>query len=113
MDTKFLQRVLSTVKAHLESRPSPSDFELAYQARAACDRIRFAIKNTEACVAHSPQVREASVQVLDALDRLESAERHFQDRFRPKSLLTEAEQRRSVTAMEQAAANTARAGRRE
>ncbi len=85
MDTKFLQRVLSTVEAHLDSRPSAVDFELAYQARTACDRIRFAIKNTEQCAAHSPQLREASLQLLDALDRLESAERHFQERFHLQS----------------------------
>lgn len=85
MDAKFLQRVLSTVEAHLESRPSPSEFELAYQARSACDRIRFAIKNTEQCAAHSPQLREASLQLLDALGRLESAERHFQERFHLRS----------------------------
>src|SRR5581483_4775440 len=85
MDAKFLQRVLSTVESHLESRPSPADFELAYQARAACDRIRFAIKNTEQCATHSPQVHEANLQLLDALDRLDSAERHFQDRFRART----------------------------
>lgn len=90
MDAKFLQRVLSTVETHLESRPSPVEFELAYQARTACDRIRFAIKNTEQCATHSPQVCEANLQLLDALDRLDSAERHFQDRFRPrKSASTE------------------------
>lgn len=81
MDAKFLQRVLSTVEAHLESRPSQGEFELAYQARTACDRIRFAIKSTEECGVHSPQVREANLQLLDALDRLESAELHFQERF--------------------------------
>lgn len=85
MDTKFLHRVLSTVEAHLESRPSPADFELAYQARTACDRIRFAIKSTEQCGVQSPQMQEASLQLLDALDRLESAERHFQDRFRART----------------------------
>src|ERR1700736_5902486 len=85
MDAKFLQRVLSTIEAHLESKPLPADFELAYQARAACDRIRFAIKNTEQCATHSPQVHEANLQLLDALDRLDSGERHFQDRFRPRT----------------------------
>ena len=60
-------------------------FELAYQARTACDCIRFAIKNTEQCAAHSPQLREASLQLLDALDRLKSAERHFQERFHLQS----------------------------
>ena len=91
MDRKFLQRVLSTVEAHIESRPSQVDFELAYQARTACDRIRFAIKNTEQCGTHSPHVREANLQLLDALDRLESAERHFQERFRLPTLAPEEE----------------------
>lgn len=85
MDTKFLQRVLSTVETHLEARPSAVEFELAYQARTACDRIRFAIKNTEQCATHSAQVHEANLQLLDALDRLDSAERHFQDHFRARA----------------------------
>jgi hypothetical protein len=85
MNAKFLQRVLSSVERHLESKPSPTDFELAYQVRTACDRIRFAIKNTEQCATHSSQVCEANLQLLDALDRLESADRHFQDRFRTRT----------------------------
>jgi hypothetical protein len=31
----------------LARRPSPAEFEMAYQARVAMDRIRFAIKATE------------------------------------------------------------------
>jgi hypothetical protein len=84
MDAKFLQRVISTVESHLESRPSSVDFEMAYQTRVAIDRIRFAIKNIEQLSLHSDQLREANLQLLDALDRLESADRHLQDRFRTK-----------------------------
>jgi hypothetical protein len=45
----------------------------------------LAIKNTEQCATHSPQFHEANLQLLDALDRLHSAERHFQDRFRART----------------------------
>ncbi|MGA8030515.1 MAG: hypothetical protein WB992_25510 [Bryobacteraceae bacterium] len=81
MDAKFLQRVISAVESHIQTRPSLNEFELAYQARTACDRIRFAIKNIEQLGRHSAQLQESSLQLLDALERLESAERHFQHRF--------------------------------
>lgn len=62
-----------------------SSFELAYQARVAIDRIRFAIRQGEAIMPNRPVLIEARMQLLDALDRLESAERHFQEHFRGKS----------------------------
>ena len=71
---------MSTVEAH-QFRASQVEFELAYQAHRECDRIRFAIRNTEQYATHSPQAREANLQLLDALDRLESVERHFQESF--------------------------------
>lgn len=83
MEATFLQRLISTVESHLESKPSSVDFEMAYQTRVAIDRIRFAIKNRQFGL-HSDQLREANLQLLDALDRLESADRHFQNRFRTK-----------------------------
>jgi hypothetical protein len=57
-------------------------FELAYQARVAIDRIRFAIRQGEAVAPAHPVLVETRMQLLDALDRLESAERHFQEHFR-------------------------------
>jgi hypothetical protein len=75
-----VQRVVSTVESHLELTPSLVEFEMAYQARVAIDRIRFAIKNTEQFANHSPEAREAAFQLLDALDRLQSVERRFQGR---------------------------------
>ena len=66
----------------------PGEFELAYQVRVAIDCIRFAIKATEQSVDEPNEIRQASLrqeanlQLLDALDRLQSAERRFQGRFR-------------------------------
>lgn len=57
-------------------------FELAYQARVAIDRIRFAIREGESVAPEHPVLVEARMQLLDALDRLENAERHFQQNFR-------------------------------
>jgi hypothetical protein len=57
------------------------EFELAYQVRVAIDCIRFAIKATE----QSSERPEASLQLLDALDRLQSAEISFQRTFRIRS----------------------------
>jgi hypothetical protein len=59
-------------------RPSPIHFEMAYQARVASDRIRFAIKHLEQFARGSEQAREVSLQLLDALDRLEELDRQFQ-----------------------------------
>jgi hypothetical protein len=58
------------------------EFELAYQARVAMDRIRFAIRHTEQFAPRTDQMLEVSLQLLDAFERLESAERRFQQRFR-------------------------------
>jgi hypothetical protein len=71
-------------------RPSRIDFEVAYQARVAGDRIRFAIKHLEQFAKNSEQVREASLQLLDALDRLDELDRHFQTRSRIGVLTTTA-----------------------
>ncbi len=82
MNSERLNETLDMIERELKSKPSPSEFEMAYQARVAIDRIRFAIKHAEQFGKHSQVMREASLQLLDALDRLESAERNFQKRFR-------------------------------
>jgi hypothetical protein len=75
MKSEILQEFVAMVEANAQSRPSLGEFEMAYQARVAIDRIRFAIKATES-------TKERTEQLLDALDRLEVAERRFQDRWR-------------------------------
>lgn len=92
MDPKFFERVISAVEPHVLSRSSSVEFEMAYQSRIAIDRIRFALQNTEQLSIRPEQIREVNLQLLDALDRLESADRHFQARFRAKPCLSEAEQ---------------------
>ena len=78
MTSDFTRRVFSLVEGAVHRRMSPADFELAYQARVAIDRIRFAIKVAERFSNDPELLREASFQLLDALDRLESAEQNFQ-----------------------------------
>jgi hypothetical protein len=82
MNSELLRQALNMMEDEVRSRPSAMEFEMAYQARVAIDRIRFAIRHTEQFGARSDQMREASLQLLDAVDRLESAERNFQKRFR-------------------------------
>ncbi len=53
------------------------NFEMAYQIRVAIDEIRFAIKATESCPSNPAVTLEARIQLLDALQRLQSAERRF------------------------------------
>jgi len=82
MSSEAMHEFLQTVEAEVQSRPTPTEFEMAYQARVAMDRIRFAIKHTEQFGPRTDQMREAGVQLLDALQRLESVDRRFQERSR-------------------------------
>ena len=83
MASEMMQEILEMIEAEAHSRPTLFEYELAYQARVAIDRIRFAIQHTEKFAPHTDHMREAGLQLLDALDRLQSAERRFQRRFRP------------------------------
>jgi len=82
MKSEVLQEFVAMIEADAQLRPSPGEFEMAYQVRVAIDRIRFAIKATEATRERPDELREAGIQLLDALDRLEAAERRFQSRWR-------------------------------
>ena len=55
---------------------------MAYQARVAIDRIKFAIKHAEQFGRPYDTMREAGLQLLDALERLEALDRRFQLRSR-------------------------------
>jgi hypothetical protein len=77
---ELAKEVFSIVERKIASDRSSIDFEMAYQIRVANEKIRFAIKAIDAI---SPgKVSEVSLQLLDALDRLENVDRRFQDRTR-------------------------------
>jgi len=82
MSSDVMHQVLQTIEDTANSTPSALEFEMAYQARVAIDRIRFAIKHTEHFGSNSDQMRQAGLQLLDALQRLETVERRFQERSR-------------------------------
>jgi len=82
MGSEAMHQILEQIEADVQSRPSPIEFEMAYQARVAIDRIKFAIKHTEQFAPRTDTIREAGLQLLDALERLESVERRFQQRSR-------------------------------
>jgi hypothetical protein len=82
MSSEAMHEFLQTVEAEVQSRPTPTEFEMAYQARVAIDRIRFAIKHTEQFGPRTDPMREAGEQLLDALQRLETVDRRFQERSR-------------------------------
>jgi hypothetical protein len=84
MNSKVMDQIRHIIDAKAQQQPTPMEFELAYQARVAMDRIRFAIKHTEQFGPHTEPMQEAGLQLLDALERLESAERRFQGRFRER-----------------------------
>ena len=82
MSSEIIHQIIETIEEEVSSRPSPIEFEMAYQARVAIDRIRFAIKHTEQFCPKSDPLREAGLQLLDALDRLREVDRRFQRRSR-------------------------------
>ena len=82
MSSEIMQEIVAMIESEAHSRPSPIEFEMAYQARVAIDRIRFAIKHAEQFSKPCDQMREASLQLLEALERLEQMDRRFQLRSR-------------------------------
>jgi hypothetical protein len=77
-----MRQIAETIEADVQSRPSAIEFEMAYQARVAIDRIRFAIKHAEQFAKPCETMREIGLELLDALERLEALERRFQARSR-------------------------------
>src|SRR5690242_4425060 len=77
-----IENIIALIESQCAARPTPMEFEMAYQARVAMDRIRFAIKHAEQFAPHTDQMREAGLELLDALERLESINRRFQRRSR-------------------------------
>jgi hypothetical protein len=77
-----MRQIIETIEADATSQPSAIEFEMAYQARVAVDRIKFAIRHAEQFAKPCDAMREAGMQLLDALQRLESLDRRFQARSR-------------------------------
>jgi hypothetical protein len=77
-----MHQIVEAIEADVQSRPSAMEFEMAYQARVAIDRIKFAIKHAEQFARPCDAVREVGLELLDALDRLEALDRRFQVRSR-------------------------------
>jgi hypothetical protein len=85
MSSGIMHQIVEALEAEVQTRPSPIEFEMAYQARVAIDRIKFAIKHTEQFARPCDTMREVGMQLLDALERLESLDRRFQARSRLSS----------------------------
>lgn len=79
--SELAREVFVLVEAKTLGKASPAEFEMAYQIRVATDRIRFAIKQIEQFSGNCSSVHETGLQLVDALDRLQAAEQHFQQRF--------------------------------
>lgn len=82
MSSEIMCQIVEAVEADIHARPSAIEFEMAYQARVVIDRIKFAIRHAEQFAKPCDAMREAGTQLLDALQRLESLDRRFQDRSR-------------------------------
>lgn len=79
---EFARKVYSMVNNGNRAESTSINFEMAYQAKVATDRIRFAIRQIDIVAGGTEELREANRQLLDALDRLQSAEGRFQESFR-------------------------------
>ena len=82
MNAETTQQNVKTIEAEARSRGSASEFEVAYQVRVAIDRIKFAIRHMEHFSTPCAEMRDAALQLLDALNRLETIDRRFQLRSR-------------------------------
>src|SRR5262245_3158097 len=89
MNPELLDQFLETIEAEVRSRPSDVEFEMAYQMRGAIDRIKLAVKQTEEAGGRADRIHHAGLLLLDALDRLQSVERRFQQRSRRTASRTE------------------------
>jgi hypothetical protein len=101
MKQERIDEVLSMFTAEAHSRPSPMEYEMAYGAHVARLRIRSAIREIELAVNQSDQVREATVQLLDALDRLDAFDRRFQERSRKRRTRRSGELKRMMLAAQE------------
>jgi hypothetical protein len=82
MKSQIVRELLALIEARVASRPSPIEYEMAYQVRVAIDRLRFAITQVEKMGGSPEGCRETVLQLLDALDRLKAADLKFQIHFR-------------------------------
>jgi hypothetical protein len=96
MPSEMMQQVLRVIENEAQLRPGAAEYELAYQARVAIDRIRFAIRQTKQFAPRTDEIREAGPQLLDALDRLQSADRRFPERFRVRSANVKSEREETM-----------------
>ena len=79
-DPDVMHRVSELIDDAAHLRPSAGEYELAYHARVAIDRIKFAIRHVEQFGKPCDQMRDANLELLDALEGLETAERRFRAR---------------------------------
>lgn len=82
MSSEIMRQIIETIEADATARPSAIEFEMAYQVRVAIDRIKFAIRHADQFGKPCDAMREAGMQLLDGLQRLESVDRRFQSRSR-------------------------------
>ena len=82
MKSELADEIFELMEARSRARPTPMEFEMAYQARVAIDRIKFAIRHAEQFGLRTDQMRDVGFQLLDALQRLEALDRRFQGRSR-------------------------------
>lgn len=85
MSSKTMHQILEMIESQAHCRPSPNEFEMAYQARVAIDCIKSAIRHAEQFSQPCERMREATLHLLEALERLERSDRRFQLRSRSKA----------------------------
>jgi hypothetical protein len=64
MSSEIMRQIVETIEADVQMRPSGIKFEMAYQARVAIDRIKFAIRHAEQFGNPCEAMREAGCNCL-------------------------------------------------
>ena len=71
MSSETMHKIVELLESAAHEQPSPMEFEMAYQARIASDRIRFAIRHADQLAKTCEQMRDDCLQSLEALERME------------------------------------------
>jgi hypothetical protein len=82
MTSADLTQRASDVEGKTACDQTSFEFEMAYQMRVACDKIRFAISVLDTIF--PGKVTDISAHLLEALDRLQRTDQRFQNAWKQR-----------------------------
>jgi hypothetical protein len=69
MKSELAEEIFELIEARSQNRPTPMEFEMAYQARIAIYRIRFAIRHAEQFAPGIDPRLDVGLQLLEPANR--------------------------------------------